>query len=148
MRGWGGWTLKGPKCLSSVVGGEVSSPGFSLGSCCCHHAGPREVPCPCSGWGLDPVTVPPSRWQSRDEVQLMSAQSRRAQTNSPAVAAPCLVSLHPNHPGCGHYGSHRADAEAEGQRGAKQPSNPFPGAPVPKCLTTCRMDKQAPRPSH
>lgn len=21
MRGWGGWTLKGPKCLSSVVGG-------------------------------------------------------------------------------------------------------------------------------
>ena len=52
---------------------------------------PREDQCLCSGPSLNPDTVLPSPWQSRDKQMLM-------QRNRQAMAVPSLVWLSPNNP--------------------------------------------------
>ena len=52
---------------------------------------PREDQCLCSGLSLNPDTVLPSPWQSRDKQMLM-------QRNRQAMAVPSLVWLSPNNP--------------------------------------------------
>lgn len=105
---------QGCEDFSSIF--EGPSAGFSLGGGGGSHTtvlAPREDQYLCSGPSLDPDTVLPSPWQSRDK-QLL------AQRNSQAMAVPRLVWLSPNNPISRCDDSQCTDKEAEAKWSARR----------------------------
>lgn len=102
---------QGCEDFSSIF--EGPSAGFSLGGRGGSHTtmlAPREDLC--SGLSLDPDTVLPSPWQSRDKQML-------TQRNSQAMAVPRLVWLNPNNLISRCDDSQCTDEEAEAKWSAR-----------------------------